>query len=761
MVRIVDLDSLNPSDITDSNYLIVANTNSAYRTSRLSFANALTYFITTNAVSAGTVQSMIEAYVSDDTVTVANTDNFVTLSASPSFTLNQTGNKTITLGHKTKEGTASSTSNTNYHAVKNISIDNAAHITQIISEDQSLLFIPRSEFDFHINGDAALIVDSTHDTFTDANRTINISHKLKPGSLNTITAQNNYFVNSISFDSFGHVSAVTSTDVQALVNDSYVTQLITNSLTSDSGLIDDAIRALVDSSYLARITDSSFAHLISDAGSTAGLDLVDQAQISPLFSSEIVKIVAKVADSDFVMDRHYMGDPNLVNIFPSPGRYVNQMLFDDYGHVVEVGDVSVEDHITTAYIMAHHNPGESLDILGDSVSSGAGGYVVNRLIFDSGNKGHVIDAGKINLDGRYLKDVIFTGDRDISVNLSSPSFSYDATVDPTHKHLYIKHRPASQDSYSITQSLGSGTYYTGLVKDSAGHVISMSYVNGNLDARIRYIADSAWITLNHDQIHLADSNKVGLQAGEYVNSISYNRAGHITNTNVLRLDQYIDSAYIRVRTNDLYLDSAEAVGIIYNMVDSAYVMQRVVPAVDSAAVMQIIDSDYINARVNATLDSDLVIQLIDSAYVASRIGPVGIDSAAVAAIVDSALSLFTLDSNVTVHSNLYVDSDIIAAGNITAFGSFSDETLKENVVKIDNALDRIDLLTGYTFNYIAKPDVRMTGVMAGDAEKALSELVYTTSSGHKAVHYGNALGLLAEGIKELRKEVEEIKKKLN
>lgn len=709
MVRIVDLDSMNPTDITDSNYLIVANTNGLYRTSRLSFANALSYFITTNAVSASTVTSMIEAYVSDDSVSLANTDNFVTLSASPSFTLNQTGNKTITLGHKTKEVTANSTSNTNYHAVKNISIDNAAHITQIISEDQSLLFIPRSEFDFQITGDTILQV-GVNDTFTDANRTINITHKGKNIGLNNITSQNNYFVNSIAFDSFGHVSNVTTSSVEALVNDSYVTQLITESLTSDSSLIDDAIRSLIDSAYISFIVDS-----------------------------------------DYVMARHSLSEPTLSNIQPTPGRYLNSIIFDDYGHPVEVTDVSVEDYVDTDYVMRFHQVQSSaISVVGDSARSTTGGLVFNTINFDN-DRGHVANVGRTNLDNRYLRNLSFITDRIIRIEDSSYS---SASISNTS--LTVKHKTRGVSANDYTTALSVGSYFDTFTYDSFGHAVSITAsTSGNLDTRIKYIADSSWVMLNHDKIHSTDSNKVGTLSRDYINSISFDKAGHIISTSTLRLDQYIDSDYIRTRTNDLYLDSNEAIGIINNTVDSSYALLKVLPTIDSA---------YINARVvipDAGIDSAAVTLLIDSAYVASRIGPVGIDSAAVAAIVDSALTLFTLDSNVTVHSNLYVDSDIIAAGNITAFGSFSDESLKENVVKIEGALDRIDLMTGYTFNYISKPDVRMTGVMAGDAENALPELVYTTSSGHKAVHYGNALGLLVEGIKELRKEVEEIKKKLN
>ena len=102
-----------------------------------------------------------------------------------------------------------------------------------------------------------------------------------------------------------------------------------------------------------------------------------------------------------------------------------------------------------------------------------------------------------------------------------------------------------------------------------------------------------------------------------------------------------------------------------------------------------------------------------------------------------------------------------STGAITAFGSFSDRRLKENIVKIKNPLDKILQISGYTFNYIGdnKP---MTGVIAQEIEEVLPEVVYEAEAidgtSAKAVRHGNIVGLLIEAIKELKAEVEELKK---
>ena len=104
---------------------------------------------------------------------------------------------------------------------------------------------------------------------------------------------------------------------------------------------------------------------------------------------------------------------------------------------------------------------------------------------------------------------------------------------------------------------------------------------------------------------------------------------------------------------------------------------------------------------------------------------------------------------------------LVTVGDITAFGTVSDRNRKENIVKIDNALEKVSQISGYTFNYIGD-DTPMTGVIAQEVEEVLPEVVYETESPDgtqsKAVRHGNIVGLLIESIKELKAEIEELKK---
>lgn len=96
----------------------------------------------------------------------------------------------------------------------------------------------------------------------------------------------------------------------------------------------------------------------------------------------------------------------------------------------------------------------------------------------------------------------------------------------------------------------------------------------------------------------------------------------------------------------------------------------------------------------------------------------------------------------------------------------SDRRSKRNLVKLDNALDRLEALTGYLYE-VQHPDDgwnTSVGLIAQDALVALPELVTEDDdviSGEKRLrlNYNGVIALLVEGIKDLRHELKELKGK--
>jgi hypothetical protein len=113
------------------------------------------------------------------------------------------------------------------------------------------------------------------------------------------------------------------------------------------------------------------------------------------------------------------------------------------------------------------------------------------------------------------------------------------------------------------------------------------------------------------------------------------------------------------------------------------------------------------------------------------------------------------------------DGRIDAANDVVAF-STSDKRLKENIKPLDSALDKVLQINGVSFDWkelteeekktIHGNEGHDVGVIAQEVEKVLPEVVTTRDSGYKAVKYEKLVPLLIESIKELKKEIEELKK---
>ena len=97
-----------------------------------------------------------------------------------------------------------------------------------------------------------------------------------------------------------------------------------------------------------------------------------------------------------------------------------------------------------------------------------------------------------------------------------------------------------------------------------------------------------------------------------------------------------------------------------------------------------------------------------------------------------------------------------ATGNITAY---SDIRLKEDIKPIEDAVSKVQQLTGntYTRNDLKDADRRYGGVIAQEVEVVLPEAVNDSEDGTKTVDYNALIALLVESIKELKAEVEELK----
>ena len=146
--------------------------------------------------------------------------------------------------------------------------------------------------------------------------------------------------------------------------------------------------------------------------------------------------------------------------------------------------------------------------------------------------------------------------------------------------------------------------------------------------------------------------------------------------------------------------------------------------------------------------------------------------------INTIAPLYILDINSSGSNGARVYSGSLAVGNITpsatvgridasndvvAF-STSDIRFKENINPIDNALDKLNKIGGYTFDWKSEEELvslhgfkgHDVGVIAQEIESILPEVVTTRDSGYKAVKYEKIVPLLIQAIKEQQEQIKEL-----
>ena len=129
-------------------------------------------------------------------------------------------------------------------------------------------------------------------------------------------------------------------------------------------------------------------------------------------------------------------------------------------------------------------------------------------------------------------------------------------------------------------------------------------------------------------------------------------------------------------------------------------------------------------------------------------------------LYDSANTSYYFDGSNTGDS-------IRVAGDIVAF--FSDERLKDIQGNIPDALNKVKQLNGFYYTANEKAQEygyeadKKVGLSAQEVEAVLPEIIKEApiGDGYKTVDYAKVVPLLVEAIKDLSKELEEVKKQLN
>lgn len=290
---------------------------------------------------------------------------------------------------------------------------------------------------------------------------------------------------------------------------------------------------------------------------------------------------------------------------------------------------------------------------------------------------------------------------DARINLSAAdaSHNHDGTYAPaSHSHSYDNY-----SSWTIAGDSGTGSVGSGQTATIAG------------SAPISTVESGRTVTVSLDSDGVTDTH------------LAYNTGQHLTTSSSPTFNE-VTCAKIRLTNED---DAAEGSSAHAFQVGSTSGQNIIM---DQNEIMGRNNSNestlHLNAdgggsgdavRVNNNLSSDYVVKVNNTGDVECR--------------------------------NVYGRADVYAYYS-------SDPLLKTNKELIDDPLKKLSMIGGYSYDW--KPEASNEGehlkghdygVMADEIEKILPELVTTRESGVKAVRYDKIIPLLIEAVKELNNKV--------
>jgi len=315
----------------------------------------------------------------------------------------------------------------------------------------------------------------------------------------------------------------------------------------------------------------------------------------------------------------------------------------------------------------------------------------------------------------YIK--LYSSISDNGVDIQSNGSSYFnggnvgiGTDSPTSK-LHIKGDGGNSAAIKIESTNSSGPGYMYIQRNIDGKCYVM---NQDDNALILGASD------NTSQLYLRENGNVGIGTTSPDAKLQVNGDFHIEGTNNAWTNDAGKGLYFRSgsnSSNDSYIQSMDRTNNAY------YGLQ--------------FDALDYNFRCNG-----------DTKMFINSDGNVGIGSTP-----SSSYKLY-------VSGNFFASTSISTNGDITAFAA-SDKRLKNNITPIQNPLEKLKKINGYTFDWIEKKDIHSNkgndiGVIAQEIEEVLPEITTTRDNGYKAVRYEKLTPFLISCIKDQQTQIESL-----
>ena len=325
-----------------------------------------------------------------------------------------------------------------------------------------------------------------------------------------------------------------------------------------------------------------------------------------------------------------------------------------------------------------------------------------ELIFTT-DTGQSIKFNEVGTDNITLQTV----DGDIELKSSGGG---DVLLDPTTGIISVKGNVSMQDGTAKFLSSGGSKIVFGNDIELTGSIVTTGNING---LNLTTLSSSISTTLGELRIATGSSTT------------------SITNLNSA-------TASLLIETANLELFSGSALGRLSNLETTSASLLIKTANLESF-------TSSINTTIKTRLNAETVVSGSSQVTLSSTTG----------GTTSSNVQFNSLGIGMAASATA---GRIDASNDVVAF-STSDIRFKENIVPIENALDKISKISGNTYDWKAElKDVHGyegndVGVIAQEIEAVLPQLVQNRDNGYKAVKYDKLVALLIEGIKEQQTQI--------
>jgi hypothetical protein len=369
------------------------------------------------------------------------------------------------------------------------------------------------------------------------------------------------------------------------------------------------------------------------------------------------------------------------------------------------------------------------------------------------------------------------GHHKILLLAGTPSGAFNLTIDPNDQQKYYFINNGTGQTATVLQGGGSGTTVTIATGTSAIVYADGAGSNANVGTiSTDVLGDTSPqlggnLDTNGKNINFGDSASAGsddtLQFGAGNDLQIYHDGSNSfirdAGTGNLYLDSVAGNFYVRVNTSENAIEAVQNGAVTLHHDSSAKIATSATGVTVTGSIANTSGDMTIDVAGDLTLDADGGdILFKDGGTTIATLSNTSSDFVITTGVQDKDFIIKGDDGGSAITA---LTIDMSGAGAATFnndITAFSDRRLKTDITNIENALPKVMRMQGVYYKRNDVEDAKeQVGVIAQDMETIVPEVVLTADDEMqtKSVDYGKLCAVLIESIKELKAEIDELKKK--